>query len=151
MFGSLAHFAFYYVMFVLKGWSYRQIRLQMLGWGWGGAGVAPSPGLGSAGQAGHRSWVSAALASAHPAPSHFFFWLHQEACGILVPWPGVEPGPSAMEGAGLTSGLPGNSPQGTFLPAKLICSEFAEYAVAISIFQCFTFCSQLPESSPCVS
>ena len=23
----------------------------------------------------------------------FFFWLYHTACGILVPWPGLEPGP----------------------------------------------------------
>ena len=27
--------------------------------------------------------------------SNFFFWLHHMACGILVPQPGTEPGPSA--------------------------------------------------------
>ena len=27
----------------------------------------------------------------------FFFWLSHEACGILVPWPGIEPGPPAVE------------------------------------------------------
>ena len=27
----------------------------------------------------------------------FFFWLCLEACGILVPWPGIEPAPSAVE------------------------------------------------------
>ena len=108
----------------------------MLGWGWGSPWPpAYGPRLGIIGQGGHRSWVSAALASAHPTLSRFFFGggLHQEACGILVPWPGVEPGPSAVEGAVLTSGLPGNSPQGTFLPAKFICSEFAKCAAVIPI------------------
>ena len=31
---------------------------------------------------------------------HFFFflfWLHHTACGILVPWPGIEPVPHAVE------------------------------------------------------
>ena len=27
----------------------------------------------------------------------FCFWLCQEACGILIPWPGIEPGPSTMK------------------------------------------------------
>ena len=27
----------------------------------------------------------------------FFFWPYCEACGILVPWPGIEPGPPAMK------------------------------------------------------
>ena len=26
-----------------------------------------------------------------------FFWSHHEACGILVPWPGIEPGASAVK------------------------------------------------------
>ena len=26
----------------------------------------------------------------------FFYWLHQEACGIRVPWPGTEPVPPAL-------------------------------------------------------
>ena len=26
--------------------------------------------------------------------SYFLFWLHHAACGILVPWPGVEPAPA---------------------------------------------------------
>ena len=31
-------------------------------------------------------------------PSFFFFFLlHLEACGILVPWPGIEPVPPAVE------------------------------------------------------
>ena len=27
----------------------------------------------------------------------FFFWLHRVACGILVPRPGIQPGPHALE------------------------------------------------------
>ena len=27
----------------------------------------------------------------------FFFWLHRIACGILIPWPGFEPMPCALE------------------------------------------------------
>ena len=34
----------------------------------------------------------------HEEPQAFFsFWLHCLACGILVPWPGIEPAPSALE------------------------------------------------------
>ena len=29
--------------------------------------------------------------------SFFFFWPHRVACGILVPQPGIEPGPSAVK------------------------------------------------------
>jgi len=35
---------------------------------------------------------------------------HHEACGILVPWPGIELMPPALEGKILTTGLPGKSP-----------------------------------------
>ena len=33
-----------------------------------------------------------------------------EACGILVPWLGIEPAPSALEGEVLSTGPPGKSP-----------------------------------------
>ena len=38
----------------------------------------------------------------------FWFFGH-EACGILAPWPGIEPSPPALEGKVLTTGLPGKS------------------------------------------
>ena len=35
------------------------------------------------------------------------FWLFgPKACGILTPWPGMEPTPPALEGEVLTTGLP---------------------------------------------
>ena len=37
------------------------------------------------------------------------------ACGILVPWPGMELTPLALEGGFLTTGSPGNPPWSTFL------------------------------------
>ena len=40
----------------------------------------------------------------------FWFFGH-EACGILAPWPGIEPTPPALEGEVLTTGLPGKSPE----------------------------------------
>ena len=39
---------------------------------------------------------------------NFFFWWYWAACGILVPWPGVEPVPPAV----LTIGAPGKSTVG---------------------------------------
>ena len=30
---------------------------------------------------------------------YFIFWLHREACGILVPQPGIEPTSSALQAA----------------------------------------------------
>ena len=38
----------------------------------------------------------------------FCFWGH-ETCGILAPWPGIEPAPDALEGEVVTTGLPGKS------------------------------------------
>ena len=40
----------------------------------------------------------------------FFFFGH-EASGVLVPWPGIEPPPSALEGEALAIALPGKSLQ----------------------------------------
>ena len=39
-----------------------------------------------------------------------FGFFGREACGILAPWPGIEPAPPALEGRVLTTGLPGKSP-----------------------------------------
>ena len=35
--------------------------------------------------------------------------LDTEACGVLVPLPGIQPTPSALKGEVLTTGLPGKS------------------------------------------
>ena len=41
----------------------------------------------------------------------FMFWFFgYEAYGILAPWPGIEPIPSALEGEVLTTGPPGKFP-----------------------------------------
>ena len=38
------------------------------------------------------------------------FWIFdREACGILVPWPGIKPTPPVLEGEVLTTGLWGKS------------------------------------------
>ena len=43
----------------------------------------------------------------------FMLWLlGLEACGILAPYPGIEPTPPALEGRVLTTGPPGKSPVG---------------------------------------
>ena len=44
----------------------------------------------------------------------FFFWPHCAACGILVPRPGIEPVPPAVERGVLTTGPPGKSPKIAF-------------------------------------
>ena len=38
-----------------------------------------------------------------------FWFFGCEACGILAPWPGIEPAPPTLEGEVLTTGLPGKS------------------------------------------
>ena len=37
------------------------------------------------------------------------FWVFGEACGILAPWPAIEPAPPALEGKVLSTGRPGKS------------------------------------------
>ena len=50
-------------------------------------------------------------------------FLGLQACGILVPWPGIEPAPSALEGEVLTTGPPGKS-LGSFFVCKRVPSCF---------------------------
>ena len=45
----------------------------------------------------------------------FFFQPHCATCGILVPWPGIEPAPPVLEGGVLTTGPPGKSCSGHLL------------------------------------
>ena len=64
---------------------------------------------------------------AHPLwPTNFTFsfWSCFAACGILVPPPGIESGPSAVKARGvLTTGHPGNSPtNSTFNSLFYICT-----------------------------
>ena len=50
------------------------------------------------GRPGHHSALSPTHLRKAPAtpPASFFFWPRCTACGILVPWPGIEPSPSAL-------------------------------------------------------
>ena len=43
--------------------------------------------------------------------SHLFiyFWPYSEACGIVIPWPGIKPAYPTLEGWVLATGLPGKS------------------------------------------
>ena len=41
---------------------------------------------------------------------YLIFWSCHSTCGILVPWPGIEPGHPQWKLGVLTTGLPGNSP-----------------------------------------
>ena len=43
-----------------------------------------------------------------------FWFLGHEACGVLAPWPGIEPKPPALEGEVLTMGLPMKSQNSGF-------------------------------------
>ena len=48
---------------------------------------------------------------------YYYFWPSSEACGILIPQPGMEPAPPAMEAPALTTGQPGKSPAWFQIPA----------------------------------
>ena len=57
----------------------------------------------------------------------FFFWFFgPEACGILVPSPGIEPVPSALEGEVLSTGPSGKSPVVFILTASITVGEMEE-------------------------
>ena len=45
----------------------------------------------------------------------FFFFFDGETCGILAPWPGIEPSPTTLEAEVLTTGSLGKSPNKYFL------------------------------------
>ena len=59
-------------------------------------------------------WVGYSIASV------FFWFFEHKPCGILAPWPGSEPIPSALEGEVLTAGLPGRSLVHIFLNLGLV-------------------------------
>ena len=81
----------------------------------------------------------------------FWFFGH-EACGILAPWPGIEPAPPALEGEVLTTGPPGKSLYSAFkthlslatllplpllsrIPSYMLCSSlYLSYLSALSHF-----------------
>ena len=60
----------------------------------------------------------------------FVFWLHCTACGILVPWPGSQPAPTALEVRSWASGLPGKY---ALSPLLLRCSWPHPCAFQISV------------------
>ena len=47
----------------------------------------------------------------------------RKSCGILAPWPGIEPTPTALEGEILTTGAPGKSLD-VFLKQLMLCKNF---------------------------
>ena len=55
----------------------------------------------------------------------FCFFGHKP-CGILTPWPGIEPTPPALEGEVLSNGLPWTFPKNGFLFLKPGTDYFTE-------------------------
>ena len=55
---------------------------------------------------------------------YFMVWFFgRKSCGILAPWPGIEPTPTALEGEILTTGAPGKSLD-VFLKQLMLCKNF---------------------------
>lgn len=50
----------------------------------------------------------------------YLFRLHLVACGILIPPPGIEPSPPALEGQVSTTGSPGKSPRLPLLRGEIL-------------------------------
>ena len=64
----------------------------------------------------------------------FYVWCFgPDACGVLAPWPGIEPSPPALQGKVLTTGLPENT-QGLFI-FKASCRRVSASKIAIQSFQ----------------
>ena len=57
---------------------------------------------------------------------YFFFWPHRVACGILVPQPGIEPMPPAVEGQGPNHWTAREVPQ-AFIFAAYLLKTFEAY------------------------
>ena len=56
--------------------------------------------------------------------TYFHFRMHPVVCGILVPWPGIEPTLPALEGRVLTTRPPGKSHKRQFnIPKAQLCSR----------------------------
>ena len=52
-----------------------------------------------------------------------FFWLHLEACGILVPWPGIEHMPPALGAQGLNHRMVREVPLSSFFHHLLLALQ----------------------------
>ena len=56
----------------------------------------------------------------------FYIWFFgHEACGLLVPWPGIKPAHPALEGEILTTGLQGHPSTSLFLSSFSFSPAFA--------------------------
>ena len=59
-----------------------------------------------------------------------FWYFGPEACGILVPWPGMEPTAPALKGEFLTTGPPGEVPIHVFcVLLQFICFDGWLYVI----------------------
>ena len=65
-----------------------------------------------------------------------YFWPQHAACGILVPPPGIEPAPPAVEAQALnfwtTRGVPYISNNITFVVYKVFSHSFSTMAIRVS-------------------
>ena len=70
-----------------------------------------------------ESIILGQLQGASKQPGFFsLVWLHCEVCGILVPWPGIEP--LQWKHGVLTTRPPGKSQVGQFQKGRIVCSVF---------------------------
>ena len=79
--------------------------------------------------------------------SIFFFWPHQAACEILVPWPGIEPAPPALEAQSLNHWTAREVPERLFICLLAICKSslgkclFKSFARFLTVlFFCWCCC-----------
>ena len=68
---------------------------------------------------GFWSLLLVSVTAAQWTQEHFFFWRHQAACGILVPQPGIEPTPPAVEAQSLNHWTAKEVPRTFFFLAAL--------------------------------
>ena len=54
----------------------------------------------------------------------FFFWLHHSVCGVLVPWPGIEPTPPEVEVQNLNHWITREMPTFNFTFHEALMKQF---------------------------
>ena len=59
-----------------------------------------------------------------------------EACGILVPWPGIKPAPPELKGEVPTTGPPGKFPAPTFLSIQVSLGVLNPHIGYFCLFSC---------------
>ena len=78
----------------------------------------------------------------HKGGLSFFFWLCLPACGILVPQPGIEPGPSAVRAQSSNHWTTREFPKGLFL--TLVNMSILGQLGAVFLIQGIRLMEQLP-------